>query len=279
MKIRGNTVGTTMPRPDWDQADPRKADYIRNKPVVNVIKQTASGTALTLPDSAECRFNAFTMDGGEGSVNINLVGKNLFDIRNIRSTINVDGTAMTLVGGGLAWDIYSNVAGSSSKVSTADLNKLPYLPAGTYTISYTRLTDAGFLRVFRVSDDGSVTAITSGDGFGVAPQWAFNFVLAEASRITIRRSNNGEMIAQDLQIEPGCVPTEYEPFKSHSVTVEANGGKVDVMEQHPELHSYFHTTVVFNDKDLPMDVEYTADAKSYIDNKFAELASAIVSNV
>ena len=31
-KIRGNTVGTTMPRPDWNQADPSKADYIQNKP-------------------------------------------------------------------------------------------------------------------------------------------------------------------------------------------------------------------------------------------------------
>ena len=30
--IRGNTVGTTMPRPDWNQTDPRKADYIKNKP-------------------------------------------------------------------------------------------------------------------------------------------------------------------------------------------------------------------------------------------------------
>ncbi len=35
-KIRGNTVGTTMPRPDWNQDDPSKADYIRNKPNLNV---------------------------------------------------------------------------------------------------------------------------------------------------------------------------------------------------------------------------------------------------
>jgi hypothetical protein len=30
--IQGNTVGTSMPRPDWNQTDPRKADYIKNKP-------------------------------------------------------------------------------------------------------------------------------------------------------------------------------------------------------------------------------------------------------
>lgn len=31
-RIRGNTVGTTNPRPDWNQSDPTKADYILNKP-------------------------------------------------------------------------------------------------------------------------------------------------------------------------------------------------------------------------------------------------------
>lgn len=34
MKITGNTVGTTMPRADWAQTDPKKADYIKNKPDV-----------------------------------------------------------------------------------------------------------------------------------------------------------------------------------------------------------------------------------------------------
>lgn len=32
MKIRGNTVVTPQPNPDWNQNDPAKADYIRNKP-------------------------------------------------------------------------------------------------------------------------------------------------------------------------------------------------------------------------------------------------------
>ena len=31
-KIIGITVGTTTPRPDWNQTDPTKADYIKNKP-------------------------------------------------------------------------------------------------------------------------------------------------------------------------------------------------------------------------------------------------------
>lgn len=33
MKIKGIPVGTPMARPDWNQDDPKKADYIRNKPI------------------------------------------------------------------------------------------------------------------------------------------------------------------------------------------------------------------------------------------------------
>jgi hypothetical protein len=31
-KIIGNTTSTNMPVPDWEQTNPRKADYIKNKP-------------------------------------------------------------------------------------------------------------------------------------------------------------------------------------------------------------------------------------------------------
>ena len=41
-KIIGTPVGTTMPRPDWNQTDPTKADYIKNKPQVD---QTYSPTS------------------------------------------------------------------------------------------------------------------------------------------------------------------------------------------------------------------------------------------
>lgn len=35
MIIKGNTVGTTMPRANWDQTDPKKADYIKGKEAVD----------------------------------------------------------------------------------------------------------------------------------------------------------------------------------------------------------------------------------------------------
>lgn len=42
-KIRGNTVGTSMPRPDWNQNDPTKADYILNKPDLGNIEAALDG--------------------------------------------------------------------------------------------------------------------------------------------------------------------------------------------------------------------------------------------
>ena len=61
MIIRGNTVGTTMPRADYAQTDPSKADYIKNKPDEAIQKaqttaneaKTAAGDAKTAADNAQ----------------------------------------------------------------------------------------------------------------------------------------------------------------------------------------------------------------------------------
>lgn len=45
MIIKGNTVGTPMPRPNWNQTDPKKADYIINKPVY--LEQAFEATVST----------------------------------------------------------------------------------------------------------------------------------------------------------------------------------------------------------------------------------------
>lgn len=39
MKIRGNTVGTPMKRPDFNQTNPKKSDYIKNNPIPRVTSE------------------------------------------------------------------------------------------------------------------------------------------------------------------------------------------------------------------------------------------------
>ena len=38
MSIKGIPVGTPMLRPDWNQNNPLKADYIKNKPDLDSLK-------------------------------------------------------------------------------------------------------------------------------------------------------------------------------------------------------------------------------------------------
>lgn len=45
MIIRGNTVGTTMPRANWNQDDPKKGDYIIGKEAVDEAIATARKNA------------------------------------------------------------------------------------------------------------------------------------------------------------------------------------------------------------------------------------------
>lgn len=50
------------------------------------------------------------------------------------------------------------------------------------------------------------------------------------------------------------------------------------LTDHTKLHTYKPNTTITNDGGAEMAVEYVADTKTYIDNKFAELATAIVNN-
>lgn len=55
MIIKGNTVGTTMPRANWNQNDPKKADYIIGKEIVDKAiedAQISADNAQTAADNA-----------------------------------------------------------------------------------------------------------------------------------------------------------------------------------------------------------------------------------
>lgn len=49
MKIRGNTVGTPMKRPDFNQTDPKKSDFIKNNPLPQITEED-EGKVLIVDD-------------------------------------------------------------------------------------------------------------------------------------------------------------------------------------------------------------------------------------
>lgn len=51
MKVRGNTVGVSNPRPDFKQEDAKKADFILNKPAaLPEVTEADNGKVLTVVD-------------------------------------------------------------------------------------------------------------------------------------------------------------------------------------------------------------------------------------
>ena len=118
-------------------------------------------------------------------------------------------------------------------------------------------------------------------------------------------------VFSNFQIEYGTTYTGHEEYKGlQTITVptpnglDATGGRYDeidfakgvyikrvgldsgaeetplpdeVLAAYAKLHTYKPNTVITNDYGAEMDVEYVADTKTYIDNKFTELQNAILS--
>ena len=96
MIIRGNTVGTTMPRADYAETNPKSAAYIKNKPDNAIQKaqktaddaktaadnaQTAADNAQTAADNAQTTAdNALPKAGGTMTGDIVMGGKKITNL-------------------------------------------------------------------------------------------------------------------------------------------------------------------------------------------------------
>ena len=67
MKIQGNTVGTPTPRSDWNQNDPKKADYIKNKPDIQAMQTAINNAATAASNAATAASKANTAAGNAQS--------------------------------------------------------------------------------------------------------------------------------------------------------------------------------------------------------------------
>jgi hypothetical protein len=110
--IRGNTVGTTMPRPNWEQTDPTKADYILNKPVV--VKS----------------INGVTPDEN-GIVVLNSVGDPGSPGVTFTPSVSAEGVISWTNDGGLDNPVSVNIKGP--KGETGDAGKTPVKGTDYYT--------------------------------------------------------------------------------------------------------------------------------------------------
>lgn len=182
MKITGNTVGTTMPRSDWNQTDPSKADYIKNKPTLGAIstKDTIEKTDLssdvqTTLDKAESAIQSIDGLATETYVDdkvaslVNSAPETLDTINELATALGNDPNFATTVAAqiGNKVDKVDGKGLSTNDYTTDEKNKLSGVEVGANNYSLpTATTDVlGGVKVgngLTVDENGVLSAATLG---------------------------------------------------------------------------------------------------------------------
>ena len=225
-KIRGNTVGTPAPQPDWNQTDPTKADYIKNKPTHYAEQPgSSSGAIVSLTNAADTPLHSLRIFGkttqngtpspdapvpleslaAGGSVGVAVTGKNLYS------------------------------RGDSKTVNAYATMELPVpLPPGTYTIS---------ALVSSTDTDNSTSFANfmhhNGSSYVVAGSAKLQRDVYNSATVTIAttceaiRFHAGTNIGNsegdtatwsDIMVEAGAAATVFEPYKGQTFTVSTPNG-------------------------------------------------------
>lgn len=229
-RVIGNPTITPMAVPDWNQTDPTKADYIKNKPIVFEegfgVPFDEAGTNLVTIDKVHPKEHDVEVVTDAESVNV--LGKNFVpfpylkmsaEMNGVTFTVNEDGT---IVANGTA-------TGGSAHFVTTYWGSNP-LPVGTYTLS------GAPIKGTRISVGGDVGATVYGTNgysgfvnFRITPEsWQNNLAFFVENGTTV------DNVVFKPMIEAGTVATEYERYKK--VTYPVTDGKAIVKSVSPVMN-------------------------------------------
>ncbi len=252
-KIIGDIAGVPNPKSDWLQADERKADYIKNKPDLNVfsnaLKGTKSGEAIGITDISPIEHNMGVKISGIddiSTVKLYKQGKNL-----------------------LSNDVYEK----SNWIYNAQGQSYTYnlqLSKGIYTISFDCVQQKGYFYLEYSTDDWetkkTIYLMTPND---LKQTHTFEVDGKTQWRLFWYFSSNwfADGYITNIQIELGTTPTEYEPYIEPTIyDVSADGTVEGVNTIYP------NTTLYTDTQGAVIDVEYNRD----INKAFAELQAMIL---
>lgn len=214
-------------------------DYndLNEKILASAIKPEASGTMITVSDAAALPLLSLDYEGE--NVTFTVSGKNLWPHGDI--------------------EIYEHE------------RFLISLPAGTYMFS--AIVDS--------TDTDASTCLVGSSGViqrGTTRTSCKITLNSDITGIWIYASNSdtnddGDTATfKDIQIEPGEVATDYEPYTAKTITV-ASPEEVNLND----FVMNYPNTVITNDAGAAMTVQYIADTQTYVDQATAELTNAVVS--
>ena len=272
--IGDSTVTLRLPTGDLAYQD--TVDYetqVTNKPdSAPVITEIASGSIASFSDGSTLPVGSLTVgiepvQEGTGdpspenicpiygwtSAQIFKTRKNLLNPANFNATrVTVDENGIyTFTAAGYNADLYTGQNGSHI-IPSSYFDKLPYLPAGTYTWSFKYISGGAVRGVSKVDKNGNRTSLSSsyaikGDYYEVY------FTLTEPSMINIERlSNAAPGVFSEPQLELGTQRTAYEPYVGSVLPIDFPvseiapdgiyyGGTVDVLAGTMMVNSNFFT--------------------------------------
>ena len=244
-----------------------------NNTFAPAIKNTVSGSVLAVHDVSPV----------EHALNIKLSSDTLTDFSNVgvsRLGKNLFNTSQELTEEYCVKDIVISensisFTKNSGAGSSASITQQYYLAKGKYTFSGEAISSDNMIVGIAIIDANN-QFIANYANKGVN----FTFEIAQGgiysiSLYTAYLSEVGTMVTySNIQLELGTKATEYELYISPKIAIANADGTVEGLTSlSPDM------TVTTDTEGVVIDMTYNADTKMYIDNKLAEISTAIVNNV
>lgn len=244
------------------------ADEIINNSIKNTTDKASN---IVITDSSN--YNVVSLLANNDNYNISLYGKNLQDFKSLVKVLHtndyVDRGSLAIDNNTISYDMTrGNYCGIYFNYN--EFIKDSLLIDKSCVISLTVTVDkACTFRLLDESSNKSVSKVLEPDTeIQISLPIALNQSTKAITFYGVNITETTHIKLSNIMIELGSVATEYEEYKDmQSVTQDTDLSTV---------HTYYPNTTIVSDCDCQ--VEYVADTKNYIDNKFNELAQVIVAS-
>lgn len=306
-KITGNPVATPVPKPDWNQIDPSKADYIKNKPTIPYITNSVQGADITLNDSNTSPLrnlqifglsfvddeprpdNPTTIYHKEGAT-ITVGDKQVtvpYKLGGVQTNPGKFNNSATTWRDGNFIDVngkhwWCDEVDFESGVLRKYIKKYEFTGDETWITASSNYTGRMVFYSHSIVRD---TKLLANRGFcthypnGVNSGYSNVFMINISSNTQMFFNTEFETLADfkaflTSQYEVGTPLTIYVALQ----TPEETPLTEEELIAYKTLATTYPTTTISSNNGAGIGVTYCADTKNYIDNKFNELATAIVAN-
>lgn len=263
----------------YDLADTanQKVDTLRevvSKFHSNIV-ETATGEVIQLSDASDLELAGLRIDGTgtPETVTVTIAGKNLFPLEPFNPhtsngiTVSYEGCGIRLSGA------LENAASTGYVKQWLDYAYI--YPPGTYTLSFSALCQPQIVvRFLNVAGNSQLDIIQNVSEMKKTITLNEPFMVGWAVYRNAKYDENKPTEPVRIQLEQGRMMSEWEQYKK----IQTFTADTPINLTETDLHTNYSNTTIFNDAGADMEVKYVADTKLYVDNKFAELAKALVSN-